>query len=274
MKQAAAKAGIEIELKSVVASVFFSSDPANPDTYSHFYADLQMYNTSTGVDPQLGMRHSPPWEITGKDNKWAGRNITRWQNEEYDRSTRPPRPRWTRSSAPRHFIKMNDLVISNVVVIPVALAQRRGRGQLEARGSTCRAGTRPSGGSRTGTRPERGPGPEPGAVLDSFEVETISGHSPAHCRANPGGRNSDADEDDSVDEHDLRAMIEDVRSGPRHPPPLRPDHGRPRPHRSDGRPDAGVGRRRPGADEVGLQPDQAGRRRRAQGAVVAGAPRC
>ena len=45
VKQAAAKAGIEIELKSVVASVFFSSDPANPDTYPHFYADLQMYNT-------------------------------------------------------------------------------------------------------------------------------------------------------------------------------------------------------------------------------------
>ena len=43
VKQAAAKAGIELELKSVTASVFFSSDPANPDTYSHFYADLQMY---------------------------------------------------------------------------------------------------------------------------------------------------------------------------------------------------------------------------------------
>ena len=45
VKQAAAKAGIEIEIKSVVASVFFSSDAANPDTFPHFYADLQMYNT-------------------------------------------------------------------------------------------------------------------------------------------------------------------------------------------------------------------------------------
>ena len=33
VKQAAAKAGIEMELKSVVASVYFSSDPANWDTY-------------------------------------------------------------------------------------------------------------------------------------------------------------------------------------------------------------------------------------------------
>ena len=40
IKQAAAKAGIEIEIKSVVASVFFGSDAANPDNYPHFYSDL------------------------------------------------------------------------------------------------------------------------------------------------------------------------------------------------------------------------------------------
>src|SRR4029078_11439673 len=46
VKQACQKAGIEVELKSVVASVFFSSDVANPDTYSHFYCDAQMYKTN------------------------------------------------------------------------------------------------------------------------------------------------------------------------------------------------------------------------------------
>ena len=44
IKQACQKAGIEVELKSVVASVFFSSDVANPDTYPHFYCDMEMYN--------------------------------------------------------------------------------------------------------------------------------------------------------------------------------------------------------------------------------------
>src|SRR5207237_8581453 len=43
VKQACQKAGIDMELKSVTASVFFSSDVANPDTYPHFYCDLQMY---------------------------------------------------------------------------------------------------------------------------------------------------------------------------------------------------------------------------------------
>src|SRR3954468_10598402 len=41
VKQACQKAGIDLELKSVTASVFFSSDVANPDTYPHFYCDLQ-----------------------------------------------------------------------------------------------------------------------------------------------------------------------------------------------------------------------------------------
>src|SRR5262249_41402953 len=41
VKQACQKAGIDIEVKAVTASVFFSSDVANPDTYSKFYTDLQ-----------------------------------------------------------------------------------------------------------------------------------------------------------------------------------------------------------------------------------------
>src|SRR2546426_7266345 len=43
VKQACSKAGIELELKSITANVFFSSDPANPDTFPHFSSDLQMF---------------------------------------------------------------------------------------------------------------------------------------------------------------------------------------------------------------------------------------
>src|SRR4029450_5268229 len=119
VKQACAKAGIEIEIKSVVASVFFASDPANPDTYPHFYADLQMYNTTTGVDPLWGMRVFTSQEVSSKDNKWTGRNITRWRNEEYDRLWKAGETEMDPVKRAAHFIKMNDLVIQNVVVIPV-----------------------------------------------------------------------------------------------------------------------------------------------------------
>jgi len=120
VKQAAARAGIELELKSVVASVYFSSDVANPDTYGHFYADLQMYNTTMGSpDPAYFMNQFTSWEVASKDNKWQGRNITRWRNEEYDRAYRAADVELDPVKRAALFVKMNDLVIQNVVVIPV-----------------------------------------------------------------------------------------------------------------------------------------------------------
>ena len=120
VKQAAAKAGIDIELKSVVASVFFSSDAANPDTYPHFYADLQMYNNGPNApDPQYFMNQFTSWEVSAKANKWQGRNITRWRNEEYDRAYNASDSELDPVKRAALFVKMNDLVIQNAVVIPV-----------------------------------------------------------------------------------------------------------------------------------------------------------
>ncbi len=120
VKQAAAKAGIEIELKSVTASVFFASDPANPDTYPHFSADLQMYNIGLqGTDPRTLMNLYVSWEVVSKDNKWQGRNITRWRSEEYDRLYRAADVELDPVKRATLFHRMNDMVIQNVVVIPV-----------------------------------------------------------------------------------------------------------------------------------------------------------
>ena len=139
VKQAAAKAGIEIEIKSVTASVYFSSDPANPDTYPHFYTDIQMYTvTQTVPDPQTFMLQFTPWEVATKDNKWQGRNITRWRNEEYDKMFRAAESEMDPVKRAALFIKMNDLVISNVVVIPVV--QRPGVSAVSSRLKLERSG--------------------------------------------------------------------------------------------------------------------------------------
>ena len=120
VKQAAARAGIEIEIKSVVASVFFGSDLANPDNYPKFYSDIQMYNNGPGApDPQFFMMQFASWEVASKDNKWQGRNITRWRNEEYDKTWRAASSEMDPVKRAALFIKMNDLVIQNVVVIPI-----------------------------------------------------------------------------------------------------------------------------------------------------------
>src|SRR5580692_10751746 len=85
IKQAFQKAGIDLELKSVVGAVFFSSDTSNPDTYPHFYSDMQMYTTTMlQPDPQIFMNQCVSWEAASKENKWQGRNVARWQNKEYD----------------------------------------------------------------------------------------------------------------------------------------------------------------------------------------------
>ncbi len=125
VKQAAAKAGIDAEIKAITASVYFSSDAANPDTYTHFYTDIQMYTTTmTMPDPELFMNQFTSWEIASKENKWQGRNITRWRSEEYDKIYRSAEAEMDPVKRAALFIKMNDLVIQNVVVIPVVQRPR------------------------------------------------------------------------------------------------------------------------------------------------------
>lgn len=120
VKQACARAGIDIELKSVVASVFFSSDVANPDTYPKFYADLQMYTTGPNQpDPQQWIRLFHSDELSQKANKWQGRNITRWQSKEFDETWNAAEKELDPIKRTALLIKANDLVIQDNAIIPV-----------------------------------------------------------------------------------------------------------------------------------------------------------
>src|SRR5882762_11682316 len=125
VKQACQKAGFDLELKSVTPSVFFSSDVANPDTYTKFYTDIEMYTTTmTQPDPEVFMNQYCSWEVANKDNKWQGRNITRWRNEEYDKAFRAAEGELDPVKRAALFIKMNDLVVGDPIVIPVVYRPR------------------------------------------------------------------------------------------------------------------------------------------------------
>ena len=120
VKQACQKAGISVEIKSVTASVFFSSDVANLDTYPHFACDVQMYTTTMQQpDPSLFMRQFLTAEIASKANKFQGRNITRWQSADYDKLFEQADKELNPVKRAALFIAMNDLVIKDIVVIPV-----------------------------------------------------------------------------------------------------------------------------------------------------------
>jgi peptide/nickel transport system substrate-binding protein len=125
VKQACQKAGIDIELKSVVASVFFSSDTANPDTYSHFYCDAQMYNTTMQQpDPQFFMNQYLSWQAATKENKWQGRNVSRWQSKEYDEIYQQAERELDAVKRAAMYIKLNDLVVGDNYILPVVRRPR------------------------------------------------------------------------------------------------------------------------------------------------------
>src|SRR5271165_3369325 len=119
IKQACQKAGIEVELKAVVASVFFSSDTANPDTYAHFYCDAEMYTTTMlQPDPQRFMNQFVSWEVASKENKWQGRNVSRWQSKDYDDLYRQAEHELDAVKRAAMYIKLNDMLVGDHYVLP------------------------------------------------------------------------------------------------------------------------------------------------------------
>ena len=85
IKQWWTEIGVETELKSVDASVFFGGDPGSPDTFQKFYADVEMYaNNFDGTDPEPYLSQYLCDKIPGPDNGWQGENINRFCDPAYD----------------------------------------------------------------------------------------------------------------------------------------------------------------------------------------------
>ncbi|SRR5579883_1567380 len=120
IKQALTSIGVKVELKSIDPSIYFSSDPSNPDTVSHFYADVQMFtNGNENPDPGAYMKGWTCAEIAQKKNNWSRSNSSRYCNPEYDKL-------WTQSTTELNpekrqqlFIQMNDVLVKDAIVIPL-----------------------------------------------------------------------------------------------------------------------------------------------------------
>jgi peptide/nickel transport system substrate-binding protein len=118
------KIGIETELKSVDASVFFSADPGNPDTNSKFYTDVEMF-TSTFGSPfplnymKLFYSGSPDVDIAQKSNQWSARNYTRWVNADYNKLYDQVKSETDVQKATQLWTQMNDIVINAYISVPL-----------------------------------------------------------------------------------------------------------------------------------------------------------
>ena len=58
-------------------------------------------------------------EIARKENKWQGRNLSRWRNDEYDRAHTFGKGELDPVKRAALLIRMNELVIENHVAIPL-----------------------------------------------------------------------------------------------------------------------------------------------------------
>ena len=124
VKQGFSKLGIDVTIKSIDAGVYFSSDAGNEQTANHFYADIEMYTnnptTPYPLDYMVGWWGDPS-NISQKANNWSGNNTERWQNADYDAAYTAAQTELDPAKQAPLFITMNDLVVNQVVEIPLVL---------------------------------------------------------------------------------------------------------------------------------------------------------
>ena len=120
IKQMWEQIGVETELRNIDAAVFFGGDPASPDTYMKFYADIEMYtNNFSGTDPESYMANWTCEQIPGPDNQWLGSNIQRQCVAEYDALAAEMSQTASLPERGRIAKQMNDIIVQNHYMIPL-----------------------------------------------------------------------------------------------------------------------------------------------------------
>ncbi|NER38646.1 MAG: peptide ABC transporter substrate-binding protein [Oscillatoria sp. SIO1A7] len=120
IKQSLKSIGIEVELKSIDASTYFSGDPANPDTVARFESDLQMFTTGNQAPiPDNYMKGYLCDDIPQKSNNWSKQNYARYCNPAYEALWEKAEKELDPEKRRELFIQMNDLLVNEVVVMPI-----------------------------------------------------------------------------------------------------------------------------------------------------------
>jgi peptide/nickel transport system substrate-binding protein len=112
--------GVNVTLKTVDAKVFFSSDAGNPDTASHFYTDVEMFTNGSSEPDQTA--YLGGWiskQIAAKANSWDGNNYERYNSPDYDKLFAQYQKETDPDKRAQLVIQLNDMLVSDVVVIPL-----------------------------------------------------------------------------------------------------------------------------------------------------------
>ncbi|MGL4311832.1 MAG: peptide ABC transporter substrate-binding protein [Paracoccaceae bacterium] len=114
--------GVEVELKSIDASVFFGGDAGSPDTFQKFYADIEMYaNEWDGTDPQGYLAQLTCEKAPSPANQWQGENMNRFCDPAYDALIKEMLATADATARADIIKKLNDMLTKDsFVVIPLA----------------------------------------------------------------------------------------------------------------------------------------------------------
>ncbi len=123
VKQAWSKLGCKVNLVQIDSGVFFDTSAGNDQNTGHFYWDTAMW-TNNAASP-IPAKYMAGWyagknntNIAQKSNGWQGQNSQRWVNADYDALYDQLAKEIDFEKASALLIKMNDLVINEVAVIP------------------------------------------------------------------------------------------------------------------------------------------------------------
>jgi peptide/nickel transport system substrate-binding protein len=120
VKENLAAIGIDVELKLVDAGIFFGEDVTNPSNGLRANADMQEFDMlSPSPDPTLFLQWWTSDQIPQMDNGWAGFNSPRWQSPDFDSLYQQANTEMNPDLRRDIIIRMNDLLVEDVVMIPL-----------------------------------------------------------------------------------------------------------------------------------------------------------
>lgn len=114
-----AEIGIQANMRNADAGVFFDGTGANPDSYVAFNADILMYTFVPLPNPESLLGEYTTAEMTDSTNGYAGANVVRYSNPEYDELFAQLAQTGEPDERDELVIQLNDLLIEDGAVIPL-----------------------------------------------------------------------------------------------------------------------------------------------------------
>ncbi|MCC6703430.1 MAG: peptide ABC transporter substrate-binding protein, partial [Thermomicrobiales bacterium] len=119
-----ADVGIEVELVSHDATIFFDSGVGNEMNLTHFYADLQMYTSE--IPSPFPVEYLNAFyagaeniNVAQQANDWSGGNTTRYVNAEFDEALDTARTATDPEIATEAIIRCSDILTDDAAVLPL-----------------------------------------------------------------------------------------------------------------------------------------------------------